>query len=199
MRSAILSFVVVQISVLAGGAQTGGFQKHPYTGPPCLAGFCLAKDPLPSEQELIQTYGPGTKIGEFYCYAVPEQKAYVHFGIEHDRPGEIATVFVSRAPNCVDPSGKVASTRKPLPALETKEGIQLGDTAEKVIALYGPPSAKRGGADGLGSMVPYSHEREGSPFGETVLVYDGPPGQLMQAKFFIHHRKVVAIYLSCSE
>lgn len=199
MRSAFPTFVFVQLFALAAFAQTGGFQKHPYSGPSCLAGFCFAKTPLPSEEQLIASYGPGTKIGEFYCYAVPEQKGYVHFGIERDRPGEIATVFVSREPNCAHPSGKVENAKKSFPPLETKEGVQLGDAAEKVVALYGPPSTKRGGADGRGSMVPYSRERQGSPFGETVLVYDGPPDQLIQAKFFIHRRKVVAIYLSCSE
>jgi hypothetical protein len=199
MRRAIFSFVLAHLCALAALPQTGGFQKHPYKGPACIADFCLAKAPLPSEEELIQAHGPGTQIGEYRCYAVPEQKAYVHFHVEPHRSGEIVTVFVSRAPNCVDPSGKVANATKPFPALETKEGIQLGDAAEKVLALYGPPSSKRGGADGRGSMVPYSREREGSPFGETVLVYDGPPPQLIQAKFFIHHRKVIAMYLSCSE
>lgn len=198
MRSAILSFVLIQVCT-AALAQSGGFQKHPYKGPACLADFCLQKAPLPTDDALVKTYGPGTQIDEFRCYSVPEQKAYVHFGVGHKGSGEIVTVFVSRAPNCVDRSGKVANASKPFPALETKEGIQLGDTAEKVLAAYGPPSAKRGGADGRGSMVPYSRERQGSPFGETVLVYDGPPDQLIQAKFFIHHRKVIAIYLSCSE
>jgi hypothetical protein len=199
MKSATRILISLQVCLIGAMAQTGGFQKHPYTGPPCLAGFCLAKAPLPPEEELVKTYGPGTKIGEFYCYAVPEQKAYIHFGIEHDRPGEIATVFVSRAPNCLDASGKLSNAAKPLPALETKEGLRLGDDAKKVVALYGPPSAKRGGADGLGSMVPLSHDRQGSPFGELVLVYNGPPTELIQAKFYIHRNRVAAIYLSCSE
>jgi hypothetical protein len=199
MRRAILRSAVVQICALAVVAQTGGFQKHPYRGPSCLAGFCLTKTPLPSEEELVKAYGPGTRIGDFHCYAVPEQKSYIHFGVEHDRPGEIATVFVSRAPNCVIDSGRAVNGSKGFPALETKEGVRLGDAVEKVIELYGPPSAKRGGSDGLGSLVPYSRDREGSPFGETVLVYDGPPDQLIQAKFYLHRNKVVAIFLSCSE
>ena len=199
MRSAIVRFALMQICAVAVIAQTGGFQKHPYSGPACLAGFCLAKDPLPSEEELIKSYGEGTRIGEFHCYAVPEQKGYIHFGIEHDRPGEIATVFVSRAPNCVNDSGRAVNASKPLPALETNEGVRLGDSVEKVIELYGPPSAKRGGSDGLGSLIPYSRDRQGSPFGEMVLVYDGPPNQLIQAKFYLHRNKVVAIFLSCSE
>ena len=199
MRSAALRIGVLLLCALAAVAQTSGFQKHPYTGPSCLAGFCLANTPLPSEEELVKTYGSGTKIGEVYCYAVPEQKAYIHFGIEHDRPGEIATVFISQAPNCVNSSGKIASAEKPFPALEATGGVRLGDPFEKILDLYGPPSTKRGGSDGLGSLVPYSRERQGSPFGENVLVYNGPASELIQAKFYIHRNKVVAIFLSCSE
>lgn len=81
----------------------------------------------------------------------------------------------------------------------TKEGIRLGDHALKVEEAYGRPSSKRDGEDGLGQIVPRSHENQGEPFGEHALVYDGPPGQLIQAKFYIHNGKVAAIYLSCAE
>jgi hypothetical protein len=199
MKSSALVLVVFHVCVTVATAQSGGSQKNIYKGPSCLADFCLFKTPLPSEEALVAKYGPGTQIKDVRCYTVPDQKSYAHFGTAHDLPGRIVTVFVSRAPNCLVGSEKPAVAKTTFPAFETKEGVRLGDPSIKVIDVYGPPSAKRAGEDGLGSLLPYSRERQGAPFGETVLVYDGPPGELIQAKFYIHNRKVAAIYLSCSE
>ncbi len=199
MRTAIVRFVFLDILVVVAIAQTGESNKREYKGPSCLAGVCLEKTPLPSEEGLVATYGPGTTISESRCYAVPEQKAYIHFDTARHLPGKIVTVFVSRSQKCLPSTGKVVKAKAPFPPFETKDGLRLGDPADKVIRLYGPPSTKRAGADGLGSMVPYSHERRGSPFGEAVLVYDDPKGELIQAKFYLHRNKVAAIYLSCSE
>jgi len=198
MKSAVL---LAAFSVCLAGAtsQSGESQKKPYKGPACLGEFCLIQTALPSEQALIEKYGPGTQIGAVRCYAVPEQKAYVHFGGQHDLPGKIVTVFVSRAQNCVTGSEKLARATRAFPAFETKEGVRLGDLERKVTEIYGRPSVKREGEDGLGQIVPHSLERQGEPFGENVLVYDSPLGELMQAKFYIHNGKVAAIYISCSE
>jgi hypothetical protein len=199
MKSAAIILAVFHICVIAGTAQSEQSGKPVYRGPSCLSNFCLWKAPLPSEETLVAKYGPGSEIGKVHCYAVPEQKSYVHFGTVPDLPGKIVTVFVSRAPNCLIGSEKPAAARIAFPAFETKEGIRLGDPSAKVLETYGRPSAKRAGEDGLGSLLPYSRERRGSPFGDTVLVYDGPPDELIQAKFYIHNRKVAAIYISCSE
>jgi hypothetical protein len=173
-------------------------EQRPYRGPLCLAGFCLEKSPLPSEKKLIEQYGPGTRIGESRCYAVPEQQAYVHFGVEHNLPGEIVTVFVSDVPNCMI-RVPLATPNAPFPTFETKEGIRIGDSYEKVVKIYGQPSSTRSGADGLFEMVPYSRERRGTPFGETALVYDGPSDELIQGKIYLRKGRVAAIYISCSE
>ncbi len=196
MKTVAIVVAAVHLCVVAAAAQS---ERVVYKGPECLADFCLFKSPLPSEDALVAKYGPGTQVGTARCYSVPEQKAYVHFSIQHRVPGQIVSVFVSRSQNCFKDSGKPATTKTPFPVFATKEGIQLGDGARKVVEVYGTPSAKREGADGLGQVVPRSPERQGEPFGEHVLVYDGPPGELMQAKFYIHNGKVAAIYLSCSE
>jgi hypothetical protein len=199
MKSAAILLAVFHISIVAGLAQSGQSPNPPYRGPSCIAGFCLYKTPLPSEEELVAKFGPGTKIGEIRCYGVPQQHAYVHFGGEHHAPGQIVTIFVSHERNCFPSSEKLATSKVPFPALQTKEGIRLGDPYAKLISVYGPPSSKREGPDGLGQIVPHSREREDSPFGETVLVYDGPPDELIQAKFYLHRGKIYAMYISCSE
>lgn len=198
MKSAV---ILAAISVCLAGATSQSSESQPksYKGPACLGEFCLSETAPPSEEALIQKYGPGTQIGAVRCYAVPEQKAYVHFGGEHDLPGKIVTVFVSRAQNCVTGLEKLARATSAFPAFETKEGVRLGDPERKVTETYGRPSAKREGEDGLGQVVPHSVERQGEPFGENVLIYDSPLGKLMQAKFYIHNGKVAAIYISCSE
>jgi len=199
MKNVAIIVAVFHICAIVAAAQSEESHYKPYKGPSCVAGFCLFKTPLPSEEALVDKFGPGTQIGAVRCYSIPEQKLYVHFSTQHSLPGKIVTVFVSRAPNCMTGSEKPATAKTPFPAFETKEGIRLGDRAVKVIAAYGHPSAKRAGADGLGQIVPHPPEREDSPFGETVLVYDGPPDELMQAKFYLHNGKVAAIYISCSE
>ena len=194
-----VAVVVAAVHLCVVAAAQSEPQKVVYSGPDCLADFCLFKSPLPSEDALVVKYGPGTQVGEVRCYAVPEQKAYVHFSTQRRLPGQIVAVFVSRAQNCFQDSGKPVTAKSPFPLLATKEGIRLGDQAQKVVEAYGTPSTKREGADGLGQIVPSSRRRQGEPFGEHVLVYDGPPGELMQSKFYIHNGKVSAIYLSCSE
>lgn len=203
MKIVATIIVVLHFGIAAATAQallsSGTPYKGPYKGPSCLADFCLYKSPLPTEDGLVSKYGSGTQIGHVYCYTVPEQKAYVHFSTEHALPGKIVSVFVSRAPNCITDSGKPVSAKTPFPEFSTKEGIRLGVGALKVEEAYGRPNTKRDGEDGLGQLLPHSPERQGEPFGEHVLVYDGPPDQLIQAKFYIHNGKVAAIYLSCSE
>lgn len=198
MRRAIV-LAAFSVGLAAATSQPGVSQQKAYKGPSCLGEFCLFQTAPPSEEALVEKYGPGTQIGDVRCYAVPEQKAYVHFGGEHDLPGKIVTVFVSRAQNCVTGAQKLATAANPFPGFETKEGVRIGDPERKVTETYGRPSAKREGEDGLGQMVPHSIERQGEPFGENVLVYDSPLGELMQAKFYIHNGKVAAIYISRSE
>lgn len=198
MKTVATILAIFCIGVAAATEQAERSQNTPYKGPSCVADFCLFKSTLP-EDALVAKYGPGTQIGDVRCYAVPEQKAYVHVSTEHRLPGQIVAVFVSRAENCLTDSGKPATAKTPFPAFETKEGVRLGDRAEKVTAAYGLPSTRREGADGLGQLIPRSLERQGEPFGEKVLVYDGPPDELMQAKFYIHNGKVAAIYISRSE
>ena len=199
MKSAAILLAVFHISIAAGLRQSGQSENTVYRGPSCIAGFCLYKTALPSEEELVAKYGPGSKMDETRCYGVPQQHAYIHFGGDHRNPGKIVTIFVSHDRNCFPGSEKLATPKTPFPTLETKEGIRLGDPYAKLISLYGPPSSKREGPDGLGQIVPHPREREDSPFGETVLVYDGPPDELIQAKFYLHRGKIYAMYISCSE
>jgi hypothetical protein len=184
-------------AVLVTG-QDQNLKQSTYRGPLCLGGFCLDKPPLPSEKKLVAKYGPGSSISDFRCYAVSEQKVFVHFGVEHHLPGEIVTVFVSSVPNCVTRSA-LATPRASFPIFATKEGVRIGDSYEKVLKIYGKPSSTRPGSDGLFEVLPYSRERKGAPFGDTVLVYDGPSDELIQGKFYLRKGRVTALYISCSE
>lgn len=165
-----------------------------YKGPSCLADYCFS-NALPSETALVSQHGPGLHIGESRCYADSAQGAYVHFDAEHDVPGRIVTVIVSDVSSCDAPRHTLP--KSVFPPFITKEGIGLGNSKEKIIKAYGNPTSTRPGADALGSIVPHSRARRGNPFGETVLVYDGP--ELLQSKFYLRANKVAAIYISCAE
>jgi len=199
MKNAAILLAVFHVSLATGLGRSGQAENAPYKGPSCIAGFCLYKTPLPSDEGLVAKYGPGSKIGEIRCYGVPQQHGYIHLRGDHRTPGQIVTIFVSHDRNCFPDSEKLANSKTPFPTLQTQEGIRLGDSYAKLISLYGPPSSRREGPDGLGQIVPHSREREDSPFGETVLVYDGPPDELIQAKFYLHRGKIYAMYISCSE
>ena len=184
------------LGTAAALAQTGKPADSPYKGPFCLADFCLDKSPLPSEKKLVARYGPGLRIAEFRCYAAPEQNAFVHFGAEHDLSSEIVTILVSDVPNCQSQTNPPAP-KSTFPIFETREGIRLGDSYEKVIKTYGPPTSTRGGTVAMYDMVPVDRTRKTTPFGESALVYSSDG--LMQGIFYLRKGKVAAIYISCSE
>src|SRR5579863_5975202 len=192
------ALVIVMLAAAAALAQTGKPADRPYKGPFCLADFCLEKSPLPSGKKLVAKYGPGLRIGEFRCYAVPEQNAFVHFGTEHHLSSVIVTILVSDAPNCQSQTNPPAP-KSTFPIFDTKEGIQLGDSYEKVIKAYGPPTSTRDGTVAMYDMVPVDRTRKAAPFGESALVYDGPSDELIQGIFYLRKGKVAAIYISCSE
>ena len=170
---------------------------YPYRGPLCLGGFCLEKT-LPSERNLIQKYGSGLKLRDFRCYALPDQGAYVQFQTEESLPGRIVTVFVSDTPSCLSKTA-LPHPKTPFPIFQTREQLKLGDAKQKAMKIYGPPSSVRAGNDGLFKLVPYQRERQGFPFGDTALVYDGPSDDLIQGIVYIRKGRVAAIYISCSE
>jgi hypothetical protein len=195
------TFFYLAVAVLYSSlvlAQSEKAADQLYKGPLCLASFCLDKSPLPSERDLVFKHGPGLRIGEFRCYAVTEQSAFIHFGVEHNLPGEIVTVLVSDAPNC-NSQIKPPVPKSPFAIFQTKEGIRLGDSREKVLRTYGAPSSIRDGNDAIFKLVPVNRGHKTAPFGETALVYDGPSDELIQGIFYIRSGKVAAIYISRSE
>jgi hypothetical protein len=192
-----LPLLVVVLLVAGSLAQESRAKEHPYRGPLCLGGFCFGSS-LPSEKKLVAQYGPGSRVGEFRCYAAPDQKAFVYFLVEHELPGEILTIFVSDAPNCVTGT-KLPPPKTPFPAFETKAGIRLDASYDQVIKTYGQPDSTRDGTDGVSKIVPFDRGRKGSPFGETALVYNGPSNELIQGIFYLRKGRVAAIYISRSE
>lgn len=188
------------VAILCTAAAQGQTDKTPpsaYSGPKCLANFCFRASHLPSERALVNRYGPGLKVGESRCYAIPEQNSYVHFDVEHDLQGEIVTAFVSDVPNCVNPA-KTPSPKRPFPKFETREGVKLGDPYKRVIQIYGPPTSIREGKD-AGWFAPGQRGTERSQFKGRALVYDGPDDELIQGIFYIRDGRIAAIYISCSE
>lgn len=96
-----------------------------YKGPLCIADLCLEGTSHLSEKDLVVQYGSGLRIGEFPCYAVPEQTAFVHFGVEHDSAGQIVTVFISDAPNCQSQT-KPPAPKISFPCFENERGNSSG-------------------------------------------------------------------------
>ncbi len=189
------------IAVLCTVAALGQTDKSPpsaYRGPKCLANFCFRDSHLPSEKALVNRYGPGLKIGESRCYAVPDQNLYVHFDVEHDLQGEIVTVLVSDVPNCANPS-KTPSPKAPFPKFETREGLKLGDAYNRVIETYGPPTSVREGKNAAWFVPGPAGEERSAQFKGRALVYDGPSDELIQGIFYIRDGRIAAFYISCSE
>lgn len=167
-----------------------------FDGPQCIADFCFnvkTINQLTTEQKLINRYGKGySEDGKFafYCYEVPEQKAFVRFRPYHGEQRAILDVFLSDASSCPE-------TRKsnvPFKSLTTREGLKLGDAIEKVISLYGKPDLITKGT----AIEKIGDTTNPSPFGDTVFTYRSRDNSLLQAQLYLRRDKVSAILISVS-
>jgi hypothetical protein len=175
-------------------------QPSSYTGPSCVGEFCFnvkSMSMLMTEAAFIRKYGSGHREGNqgaAHCYKIPEQNLYVHFQSYHGEQNQIIGVFVSDEPSC--PSA--LPPKVPFKPLVTREGLRIGDTYKKVIALYGEPNIeeKANGIEKIG--IDYQTQLRTAPFGETRLRYFSQYSPL-GANIYLRKGNVSAILVSMSE
>lgn len=188
---------VISALILAGVAAAGPAGLKPQVRAECLGGICFGKTTV-TQKQLIVHYGPGyTEGGRFasHCYVMRDEGLFVTLDIGHYPGRPVWTVFVSRAPAC----SKASAPRKPFRPLTTGEGVGIGDTLDKVFAIYGPPD-RREEATSIRSIGRSAGEPSSvSPFGNEFLVYFHPTYELLRSEFYIRDGKVSAILISISE
>jgi hypothetical protein len=194
VRLATLRLALFLTIAMRGHSQQ---QERYVKGPSCLAEFCFDEH-LMSERDFGARYGrltePG-RDGPRTCFAVPEQRLFVHFGATHELPSQIDQVFVSDVQNCRKPLISKTKFRRFL----TREGIKLGDPEAKIIEAYGQPSRidHGDGCEKLGLTV--QQAANSAPFGDKVLAYVASQDTLLYAEFYIRAGKLAAILVSSSE
>lgn len=193
-------FIIVACLVFTTDCSTATTDSisNKYTGPTCIGEFCFDVESisqLMTEAELIQKFGKGySKNGKFafYCYEVPEQKLFVHFRPYHGEQRQIMDIFVSDVSNC--PSADKSKTLfKPF---VTREGLKLGDAAQKVFTIYGKPNATREGTGIERIGIDDETAIKSAPFGNTVLIYGGGHDGLVRSEIYLRDETISAIFIS---
>ncbi len=169
-----------------------------YSGPRCIAGFCLDGKKSLLAIELASRYGR-LATGGVYCYRVPEQNVYVRFDATHGEPAEIVEIFVSAKQNCLASFSETILPKARFPSFETAEGVRLGDAEEKVLSVYGPPTLVERGTGLELRGLEYEKALKSEPFGSRVLLYSAKGEELQSSAFYIDHGKVAAISLSAND
>ena len=99
-----------------------------------IAGIVVGGD---YEEKVMKYFGKGTLVqaGYAWCYYSTDQNQFIIFELCED--GIICAVALTK--NYPTECQKIATHKKPF---KTSKGIQLGDTPEKVIKIYGEPEKK---------------------------------------------------------
>lgn len=198
--SALATICKETCSEIAFGKILFAEQQHityRYRGAVCIASLCVTSD-LPAETLLVSKHGPGWVSKDWggvrHCYVVQEGKAFLQVEIEEEESNRILLVLVSRDPSCpesVIPKGAFGN-------LTTPEGIGLGSSVEKLIALYGKPDIQRKADSGL-RLKRDKESFESTYFGDEVLIYGSPDDKLLYSGFYVRNSKVSAFLVSFSE
>ncbi len=198
-----LTLLVAFLSMVLSGAcaqADGEHQADKYNGPRCIAEFCFDVDSirqLMTEAELIKRYGEGYSGWDkfsFYCYEVPEQRAFVRFRPYHGEQKQIVDVFVSDVPNCA----AAKASANIFKSLATAEGLRIGDAKEKVMKLYGKPLATTEASSVEKIGITHEEAVRSAPFGDTVLKYGSLNDGLLHAEIYLRKEKVSAMLISVS-
>jgi hypothetical protein len=99
-----------------------------------VAGILVGGD---YEEKVMKYYGKGTLVQEGFawCYYSTDQNQYIIFELCEDKI--ICSIALTK--NYPTECQKIAAPKKPF---KTSKGIQLRDTPEKVIKIYGEPEKK---------------------------------------------------------
>lgn len=101
-----------------------------------VAGIVVGRD---HEEKVLKYYGKGffDQVALAWCYYSTDQNQYIIFELCEDKI--ICSVALTKNYPYPTECQKIATPKKPF---KTSKGIQLGDTPEKVIKIYGEPEKK---------------------------------------------------------
>ncbi len=170
------------------------------TTPTCAAGFCLA-DNLPSESDVRAVFGGSGedlgRLGTRFCYQSesPNRKIYVAF-VEKDL-GEgrrLVSIRASSTNFC-----KHLSSPEEIARYSTREGVGVGDSERKVVAVYGPPTMVISPPP-LGVVEEFFGSSKNAPVVERIAHYgSSDPADPLTATFYYASGEVVGIEISADE
>lgn len=161
--------------------------------PSCAGTFCFSGK-LMTEEELVAQYGVGySEDGRFpyHCYEAQSGGPFVRLRSAAGKPAEVLDILVSDRLSC--PSAKPPA--KPFGKLATDGGLNLGDSRDRVVELYGEPE-RESVADDLEIIRGAGSRDDRQPLGDTQLFYYARDPETLHAIVFLRNGIVSAILIS---
>ncbi len=133
-----LVFIPLMLTIFLCASVKGGQVAGPgLKSRSCIAGLCVYPKPL-TRAYLFKEYG-GKPKAQMYCYwARPSDACIILATYDHpsDLRENIESISLVQQCTCKNP----ITPKKAFSSLLTSEGLGLGETYERVIALYGTPN-----------------------------------------------------------
>lgn len=197
MRTFILIIVTFIIQSLLAQCAVAGEVNKTRVLPTCVGEFCF-QDDLREGDYLYSEYGYGksysTTEESHHCYSDRKSNAFVKIIVHKDLKPYINGIVVSSFPICKQ-SGL---PRKNFKKFRTLEGIALGDSRDRVVAIYGEPTVQRSGADLSLLLSDYFAKFRGEV--DTAIGYGASDtDDLLVAWFMLKKNKVRAIIIGVFE
>jgi hypothetical protein len=181
-----VSIAIVVTSVLLFGCLTSQPFLNEDVGPYCFAEFCFDVDSiidLHDEAYVIKKYGSvGVAMGKItsYCYYDEADSLYFKLTPYHGENRPIVQLLVAEDEICLN---SLRPKNYFYPA-ETKGGLKIGDSVEKLVRLYGSPVVVK--------------DNHGDDPWDKIYRYTPPGDELLFTDVYIENENVIGLLISVS-